>query len=157
MDTQNILSNNNVSIQVAPYTCGPVALLNALQLKGDFSQTEDSLALMCKAKLGIGTTNENLINAAEEVGFRIIESKAEATVDDIQRNLDTGAKIIICYTNAYSGNGHYTLVTDYDDRALYCRDSAFGLFRFSKEHLDKFWHGSDDASKGSQRWYLAIK
>ncbi len=156
MNTKDIFSNN-VSIQVAPYTCGPVALLNALHLKGDFSQTEDSLAAICKAKLGIGTTNENLVKAAKEVGFEIVETKSEANVGDIKRNLDAGAKVIICYTNAYSGNGHYTLVTDYDNRALYCRDSAFGLFRFSKEYLGKFWHGSRDASKGSRQWYLALK
>ena len=157
MGVKKILSDNNVNIQEKPYTCGPVALLNVLQLKGDFSRTEDELAEICEAKLGIGTTNENLVRAAKEVGLEVIEAKSDSEIEDIERNVDNGACVIICYSNAFSGNGHYTVITDYDKRAIYCRDSAFGLFRFSKEYLEKFWHGQRDASINSNRWYLAIK
>ena len=87
----------------------------------------------------------------------MVEEKSDAAIDDMERNIDEGAHVIICYANAFSGNGHYTLVTGYDDRAIYCLDSAFGLFRFSKEYLKNFWHGQKDASKGSNRWYMAIK
>jgi len=132
-------------------------LLNALHLKGDFSHTEEELAKLCEAKPGIGTTEENLIKAARAVGLEVVEEKSKATVEDIERNIDNGAPVVICYTNAFSGNGHYTCVTEYDDRALYCRDPAFGFLRLSKEYLEKFWHGSMDASRGSNRWYMALK
>lgn len=157
MDVKDIFSDNKLAIQEASYTCGPVALLNALHLKNDFSRNEDELAQICKAKPGIGTTNENLVKAAQAVGFTVVEEKSDASVEDIERNIDSGSYVIICYANAFSGNGHYTLVTKYDDRALYCRDSAFGLFRFSKEYLINFWHGQRDASTGSNHWYMAIK
>lgn len=157
MNVRGIFSDNHLVIQELPFTYGPVALLNALHLKGDFSRTEDELAKLCDAKEHFGTTNENLVKAAQEIGFKLVEDKSNATVEDIQRNLDNGAYVIICYKNAYSGNGHYTVVTEYDDQALYCRDSAFGFFRLSKEYLEKFWHGSTDASSGSKQWYMAVK
>ena len=157
MKVKSILSDNKVAIQEAPYTCGPVALLNVLRLKDDFSRSEEELAKICKAKLGIGTTNENLVKAAQEIGLEVLEAKSDAKISDIERNLDNGAYVVICYANAFSGNGHYTVVTDHDKRAIYCRDSAFGLFRFSKEYLDKFWHGQKDASINSNHWYMAVK
>lgn len=157
MNVKDIFSNNQVAIQQTSYTCGPTALLNVLHLKDDFSRSEEELAKICEAKPGVGTTNENLIKAARAVGLNVIEEKSGASVEDIERNLDNGAYVIICYANAFSGNGHYTLVTGYDDRAIYCRDSNFGLLRFSKEYLKDFWHGQRDASTGSNRWYMAIE
>lgn len=157
MGVKDIYSDQNLVIQATSYTCGPVALLNALHLKNDFSRSEEELAEICKAKPGIGTTNENLVNAARTVGLEVLEEKSGANVEDIERNIDNGAHVVICYANAFSGNGHYTLVTGHDDRALYCRDSTFGLFRFSKDYLKKFWHGQRDASTGSDHWYMAIR
>ena len=157
MNISKIFSDNHLAIQQTSFTCGPTALLNALHLKGDFSRSEEELSKLCNAKEKFGTTEENLIKAAKAVGLELIEEKSNANVEDIQRNLDNGASVIICYTNAFSGNGHYTCVTEYDDRALYCLDPAFGFLRLSKEYLGKFWHGSMDASAGSQRWYMAVK
>lgn len=158
MNIKNIFSNEHLVIQELSYTCGPVALLNILHLKDDFTHNEKELAELCNAKTGIGTTNENLVKAAQKIGLELIEEKSNATVQDIQRNIDNGAYVIICYANAYSGNGHYTVVTEYDDLAIYCRDSGFGLFRFSKEYLEKFWHGKDSASTtSSKQWYMAVK
>jgi hypothetical protein len=157
MNIKQIYANNTLAIQEGQSTCGPTVLLNALHLKNDFSHTEDELAKLCEAKVGYGTTAENLIKTARAVGLEVIEEKSKATVEDIERNIDDGACVIICYHSAYSGVSHYTLITEYDDRALYCRDSAFGLFRFSKEYFGKFWHGSDDASHNSQQWYMAVK
>ncbi len=157
MSVKKLLSDNNVSIQETTYTCGPTALLNILHLKNKFSLNEAELAKTCEAKPGIGTSNENLVKAAQKIGLEVIEVKSPAEISDIERNIDNGAYVIICYANAFSGNGHYTVVTDYDKNAIYCRDSNFGLFRFRKEYLDKFWYGQKDASVGSNRWYMAIK
>ena len=112
MNIKNIFSNEHLVIQELSYTCGPVALLNILHLKDDFTHNEKELAELCNAKTGIGTTNENLVKAAQKIGLELIEEKSNATVQDIQRNIDNGAYVIICYANAYSGNGHYTVVTE---------------------------------------------
>ena len=145
-------------IQQGQSNCGPAALLNVLHLKDDFTHNEEELAQLCEAKVGYGTTPENLVKAAQRLGIEVVEEKPNGTVEDIERNIDVGAYVIMLYSNAYSGNSHYTVITEHDDRALYCRDSGFGLFRFSKEYLEKFWHGnSHDASQDSKQWYVAVK
>jgi|SRR5665213_774271 len=158
MKIKDLFADNHLVIQQGQSNCGPAALLNVLHLKGDFSHTEEDLAQLCDAKVGYGTTSENLVKAAQKLGLELVEEKSDGTVEDIQRNIDTEAYVIILYSNAYSGNSHYTVVTEYDDQALYCRDSALGFFRFNKEYLEKFWHGnSHDASHDSKQWYLAVK
>ena len=154
MTVQEIFAENDVVIQEGDYTCGPVAILNALHLKGDFSHNEEELAVLCDAKPGIGTTNEAIVKVAEQVGLEVIEEKSNAALEDIERNIDQGAYVIVCYLNAFSGNGHYTVITGYDDRAFYCVDSSYGLPRFYKPFFDKYWYGSD---KSSVRWYAAVR
>jgi predicted double-glycine peptidase len=158
MNIKDIFSNNHLVIQQGQSNCGPAALLNVLHLKGDFSHTEEDLAQLCDAKVGYGTTPENLVKAAQKLGLEVVEEKSNGNVEDILRNVDAVTYVIILYSNAYSGNSHYTVVTEYDDLALYCRDSAFGFFRFNKEYLAKFWHGnSHDASQDSKQWFVAVK
>lgn len=158
MNVKDIFDKNKLAIQQESYTCGPVALLNILHMKNDFSYNEEELARLCDARVGYGTTPENLVKAAQKLGLEVVEEKSNGNVEDIQRNIDMGAYVIILYKNAFSGNSHYTVVTKYDDKALYCRDSAFGLLRFSKEYLEKFWHGvTHDASRNSKQWFMALK
>ncbi len=152
--TRDIYAKNNLSIQETPFSCGPVAILNALHLKGDFSRTEKELIKLCKAKLGIGTSNQNLVKAAKQVGLEVIEEKAKASLKDIERHVDNGTFVIVCYKNAFSGNGHYTVITEYDDGAFYCRDSAFGLFRIDKEEFEKHWFNPKETSI---RWFVAVR
>jgi ABC-type bacteriocin/lantibiotic exporter with double-glycine peptidase domain len=158
MQIKQIFSDNHLVIQEGQSNCGPAALLNVLHLKGDFSHNEEELAQLCEAKLGYGTTPENLIKAAQQLGLEVVEEKSNSSLEDIQRNIDSGAYVIILSAATFSGNSHYTCITEYDDGALYCRDSAYGLLRLSTEYLDDLWHGVDhDASRGSQQWYMAVK
>ncbi len=158
MNIKGIFSDNNLVIQEGQSNCGPAALLNVLRLRGDFTHNEEELAQLCKAKVGYGTTPENLVKAAQNLGIEIVEEKSGASLQDIQRNIDKGTYVIILSAATFSGNSHYTVVTEYDDQALYCRDSAYGFLRLEVEHLEKLWHGVDhDASRGSKQWYVAVK
>jgi hypothetical protein len=151
---KSLLAQNHINIQELAYSCGPVALLNILRMKENFSYSELELSEICKAKAGIGTSHKNLVIASKKIGLEVLEEKAGATLSDIERNLDAGAFVIINYYNAYSGNGHYTVATDYDEKAFYTRDSAFGLFRLRKEHLQKCWY---DTHGESSEWYMAVR
>ncbi len=158
MNVKDIFADNHLVIQQGQSNCGPAALLNVLHLKGDFSHTEDELARLCDAKVGYGTTPENLVKAARKLGIEVVEEQSNASLEDIKRNLDNGAYVIILSAATFSGNSHYTCITEYDDQALYCRDSNYGLLRLAIEYLEKLWHGVEhDASRGSNRWYAAIK
>lgn len=143
----------DVLIQQGASNCGPVSLLNVLRLKGDDTHTEEELAELCSAKPGFGTTDDNLLKAARAVGLEVAESKEGGTVADLERHIDDGDYVIICYTNAFSGNGHYSVAVAYDEDALYLRDSSLGSLRLRKDWLAKWWHGAS----GSQQWYAAVR
>jgi len=149
---KEIYADADVALQTTLYTCGPIALLNALRLKGETDYTEEQLEELCQAKPDIGTAVLRMVEVAEMVGLEVVETQMQASIEDLERNLGDGCNVIVCYMNAYSGNSHYMLLTDHDDQAFYCRDSVFGLFRFKKAYLDGFWYGDD-----SKQWYLAVR
>ena len=152
MSIKDLFARNNLVIQKTSYTCGPATILNILHLKGDFSYNEEELAKLCKTDPKTGTSNKNLVAAAQKVKLKLVEEKQGATTKDIERNIDAGAFVVVCYIHAYSGEGHYAIVSEYDDRAFYFRDCSFGLFRLKKKYFRKFWHGTD----GIQQWYVAL-
>ncbi|MES2971470.1 MAG: C39 family peptidase [Patescibacteria group bacterium] len=153
MNVKDVFSKNNIHIQEIPYACGPSTLLNVLHLKGDSSHSEQELVELCKAKPVLGTSNENLIKAAKQVGLKLVEEKSNALVQDIERNIDAGVSVIVNYFHAFAGEGHYAVVTNYDNKALYLVDSSFGLLRLRKEDFEKFWYNSDKTIYG---WYAAV-
>lgn len=129
-------------------------MLNILRLKGDDSYTEEELAKICHARPVKGTANADLVKAAKQVGLKLVEVKKNAAIADIERNLDAGAFVIINYFEAFSEGGHYSIVTDYDETALYIADCYDGFLRIEKKYFPKWWHNSDKSIRG---WYMAIK
>jgi predicted double-glycine peptidase len=127
--------------------------LNVLRLKGNSSYTEEKMSKKCNAKPGIGTMEADMVRVAKEIGLEVIETEEGGALKDIERNLDDGKYVIVCYMHAYSGEGHYGVITEYDKRAFYFVDPSFGLFRLRKEYFSKWWYGSD----GVKQWYMAVK
>jgi|SRR5665213_3578236 len=154
MRVKDIFIKHRLAIQEANFTCGPVTVLNILRLKGDFSHTEEELAKLCHAKPGVGTSNENIIKAAKQVGLKVLEDKANSTIADIEKHIDNDAYVIVNYIDAFCGEGHYSAVTDYDDQSLYFADSALVFLRLSKEDFQKHWYSSD---KTIYAWYAAVR
>lgn len=153
MKVQDIISDNHVHLQELSYSCGPCSLLNILHLQGDFSRNEEDLAKLCGAKPGVGTSHEALLESAPKVGLEVVESKSGAAIEDLERNIDAGGYVVVNYMNVYSGEGHYGLVTDYDDKAVYLVDSSFGFIRIKKPYFLKYWYGSDKI----ERWYASLR
>lgn len=153
MNPKDLIAQNHVVIQQLDYSCGPCSLLNVLRLKGDSSYTEEELTKRCNAKPGIGTDEKDLVRTAKEIGLEVVDEKEGASLSDVERNLDAGAYVIVCYTHAFAGEGHYGVIVDHDNTAFYFIDPSFGPFRLRKEYLDKWWYGSE----GEQHWYVAVK
>ena len=153
MNIKDIYAQNGLAIQKADYTCGPVSLLNVLRMKGDTSHSEEEVAKLCKAKPGSGTDNKALVNAAKELGLNIIEEKKDASIDDLERNIDAGSYVIVNYFEAFSQDGHFSIVTNYDNRSLYIADCYDGLLRIEKKYFKNWWHNSDKTLHG---WYVAL-
>jgi predicted double-glycine peptidase len=154
MNIKDIYLKDNLVLQQGTYTCGPCSLLNILLQKGITTYNEQELSKLCGAKPGIGSSNESLAKTAVHLGLEIVDQRRDATVSDIERNIDDGAFVIVNYRDAFSGNGHYAVVTQYDDEALYLRDSSLGLLCLTKDNFKKFWRNSDGTING---WYLAVK
>lgn len=154
MRVKDIIQKYNLVIQVGYSTCGPCSLLNVLRLKGDMSGTEDEFAAICNTKDGIGTSNDDMVRSAKQIGLEVIETKAEGTTEDIERLIDQGAYIIVNYLHAFAEDGHYGVVTDYDDSAFYLADCSLGFLRLRREYFLKYWY---DSKQAVNHWYLAVK
>jgi predicted double-glycine peptidase len=154
MNIKKIFAQNGLVIQEESFTCGPCTLLNVLRLRGDPSHNEQELVRRCNAKPGIGTSHEDMVKVAPEIGLKLVKEKREATIEDIERHIDDdGAFVIVNYIDAFSGHGHYAIITEYDDKAFYFSDCSMGLFRLEKEFFKKFWH----SASGIPQWYMAVK
>lgn len=153
MKLTRLYKDNNHAFQQAGYTCGPVTLLNILRQKGDNTHTEEDIAQTCHAVQGQGTTNDNLIKAAESFRLKIVETKADARAEDIERHVDQGNYVVVNYFYAFSGEGHYAEIADYDERAFYLIDPTAGYMRIRKEYFVNYWYNHD---KTIAKWFLAV-
>lgn len=154
MQIKKIFSDENLVFQVGQSTCGPVTLLNILHLKGDFSHNEDELAQLCETKDGIGTSNENMVKVAKQLGLEIVEEKRDGSMQDVERHLDNGNFVVICYFHAFAQQGHYGLVSEYDEAAFYFRDCSLGFLRLRREYFKKYWYNQDTSIYG---WFMAVR
>lgn len=154
MRVKDILTQHHLATQEASFSCGPVSILNVLRLKGDFSHSEKELIKLCDAKVGIGSSNEDVVSTARQVGLKVLEEKVDAVVADIEKQLDKDAYIIVNYCHTFSDTGHYAVITDYDEEALYFADSSLGFLRLRKEYFKKYWYNSDKTIYG---WYVALQ
>jgi predicted double-glycine peptidase len=154
MKITQIFDDNHLAFQEAEYTCGPVTLMNLLRLKGDFSHSEAELAKLCKTKPDPGTLEEDMVAAAKTLGLDVVEAKEGATIKELEQHIDNGEFVIVCYFHAFAGEGHYGLVTEYDDKAVYLRDCSLGFIRLKKQYFEKYWHDHDGSVK---RWLMAVK
>ena len=148
-----IFAAESLHIQRADFTCGPVTLLNVLAMRGDHSRTEDELAELCQARPGFGTSNEAMAVAAEHLGMVVVAVREDAAVADLERHIDDGAHVIVCYL-ALSGSGHYSIVSGHDERALYLHDCSYGLIRIEKATFERRWRNLDEPV---ERWFMATR
>ena len=88
------------------------------------------------------------------MGLKVIEEKGKASIQDIERNIDNGAYVIVLYFHAFAQVGHYAIITEYDDRAFYLVGSSLGFMRLWKKDFKEFWY---DTGKTDREWYLAVQ
>ena len=153
MNTKAFIPNYTPQIQTTDFTCAPMCLLNILRMKGDPSYTEQELEEMCGVT-EVGTDNSVLLKVAERIGLQVVEEKQDTTIADIERQIDSGAFVIVNYYLTSRGFGHFSVVVGYDDEALYFADSYVGHLRIEKEHFMPLWH---DTEKTILRWFVALK
>jgi predicted double-glycine peptidase len=153
INIKKAFAKDKLHIQACTYACGPSALLNVLALKGNYVHNERELIKLCKAMPKVGTSHENLVKAARLLGLNVIEEKKNASIEDIERNIDHHAYVIVNYLEAFDGEGHYSVITNYDKKSFYFMDSALGQLRLKKKLFLRWWYNQN---KTIYRWYVSV-
>jgi predicted double-glycine peptidase len=149
-----LYASTSLVLQKGSYTCGPTAILNVLKAKDSSTkESERSLARRCGSTVKDGTSHEGMTKGAQAVGLKIVEEKRNASILDVERNLRSGRYVIVNYFNAFTGFGHYAVITESDNDAFYLFDSFYGLFRMEKKVFTSWWRSRD----GIPRWLLAVR
>jgi len=154
MRTKKIIEKSDLVLQKATYTCGPVTLLNVLRLKGDKTYSENELAILCDAKPNMGTDHTALVKVAERIGIEVVEVKVNASLADVEHHIDDNHFVIVNYIDAFTGEGHFSIVTDYDEESFYFADCYFGFFHLDKKVFTKWWYNQN---RTIQAWFAAVK
>ena len=152
MSIKQIYRTHKLRLQQLDYTCGPVSLLNVLAAKGQTGHGERELAALCKARPDFGTSNADLVKAAEHLGLEILEAADRADISRLEAYLDKNAYVIVCYISL-GGGGHYSIVKEHDAQALYLLDCSYGLIRIEKATFLKCWRNKQEPA---ERWFMAI-
>jgi ribosomal protein S18 acetylase RimI-like enzyme len=154
-----------VHIQELPYTCAQGAILGILNNKKvNHSWNETDLAELCGAREGVGTPDKGkLLEACEETGLEVVESKQDASIDDIEHHIKANSDdikdpdnvfVIVNYIDAFAGVGHYGAIFQQDEKAFYLVDPTFGLLRLEKPDFEANWHNT---SGEIQHWFAAVR
>lgn len=126
--------------------CGPASLKIVLEYYGA-EKTEQELAKLCGVKSGLGTDDQSLKNAAEQLGFTV-EIKNESTFEDIERWLYKKIPVIVNwftrgrtdYADSDVADGHYSVVAGLDETHIYLQDPEIGAMRkLEREDFATVW------------------
>lgn len=126
--------------------CGPASLKIVLDYYG-VEKTEQELAKLCGTKDDVGTNDQALKNAAEQLGFTV-EIKNESTFEDIEEWLNRDVPVIVNwftrgrtdYTDSDVADGHYSVVAGLDETHIYLQDPEIGSMRkLAREDFMTVW------------------
>lgn len=126
--------------------CGPASLKMVLSYYG-VEKSESELAKLCGTDSNLGTSAENLKNAAEQLGFSV-EIKSNCTLDDVQGYLDRKIPVIVNwftrgrsdYPESAVPDGHLSVVVGLDEKFIYLQDPEIGKLReIARDDFYKVW------------------
>jgi ABC-type bacteriocin/lantibiotic exporter with double-glycine peptidase domain len=126
--------------------CGPASLKIVLAYYG-IENAEQELAELCETKSDLGTDDQGLKRAVEQLGFKV-EIKNESTFEDIEYWLDRKVPVIVNwftrgrmdYTDSDVPDGHYSVVAGLDDDHIYLQDPEIGSMRkIGREDFMTVW------------------
>ncbi len=126
--------------------CGPASLKIVLEYYG-IEKTEQELAKLCGVRNDLGTNDQGLKVAAEQLGFTV-EIKNESTLEDVEQWLDKKIPVIVNwftrgrtdYTDSDVADGHYSVVAGLDETHIYLQDPETGSMRkLEREDFMTVW------------------
>lgn len=127
--------------QTNTYNCGPTCLEMLLDFYG-MPYEPDEIDLLCETSPRGGTRNHKLVEAAEQLGARVMV-KENAALEDIVKALESGHPVLVNYFNCKSGVGHFGIVKGVDEekQAFLLADPKNGDdYPLTFEHFSQHWH-----------------
>lgn len=126
--------------------CGPASLKIVLDYYG-VEKSEQELAQLCGTKEDLGTDDQSIKKAAEDLDFKV-EIKNNSSFDDIEKWLDKEVPVIVNwftrgrtdYADEDVADGHYSVVCGLDDENIYLQDpETGGMRKMDKEDFMTVW------------------
>lgn len=126
--------------------CGPASLKMVFDYYG-IEKSEEEIAKLAGTKEDLGTDEEGIKKAVEQLGFKA-EIKNTSSFEDIQKYLNKKIPVIvnwftrgrIDYDDSQVPDGHYSVVVGLDDEFIYLQDPEIGKLRkIERNDFMKVW------------------
>jgi len=119
-------------------TCGPASLRMVMGYYG-FNLSEKDIADVCDHTYELGCTNENMVCAAEALGFDVY-SKNNSTIDEVEKLVNAGAPVIVDWFCGDPPEGHSSVVIGVSNLNMYILDPYLEEMRVvAKEDFRRCW------------------
>ena len=103
------------------FSCGPVAIANAMKwagLKFSYAKSRERFLKACNCQNPVGTTTRNFERALRELTDGLIEVKRRygASTEDIKNHIKDGGSVVVCGKRVWDFQlgSHYFNCVDYD-------------------------------------------
>jgi ABC-type bacteriocin/lantibiotic exporter with double-glycine peptidase domain len=135
-------NKDGIFLSIRPYQeelfasrCGPASLKMVLGFYG-LEKSEEELAELCQTDPDLGTSAEQIQQAAQQLGFQA-EVKHESSLEEIEKYLKKGIPPIVNwftsgradYGESAVPDGHYSPVAGLDEQCIYLQDPEIGKIR----------------------------
>jgi uncharacterized protein YvpB len=142
--------------QTNGYFCGPAVIEMLLGFSG-VKATQKELAKTGKTKSYRakvpGTMHNGLIKIARKYGFYCYVHES-SSLHLLKHFIIDGYPVVVNYTNPSNNEGHYSVVTGFDEKDIIMNDPWEGEnFKIKKEEFLKRWL---DKELNTKRWMLVL-
>lgn len=140
--------------QDTAYTCGPAALQMAFSLLGKF-KSEKALAQEAGTNKN-GTTHQGMIDTALGEKFYCYVNEG-SSLEEVKYFIHCGLPVIVDYTEPSGEEGHYAVVSGYQDGRIILNDPWNGKdFKLAEKEFITRWHDCHPHNHVCKRWMLVL-
>lgn len=119
-------------------------------------RSEKQLVKSLETNKIVGTWEFELPKLAEKYRLTYLVER-NGTIEDLQRCLEEGFKIIVCYYIIQERTAHYSVIHRIESENIYLYDPWFGPdHRLQLVYFKKVWE-SDPVHEKDKKWFIAIK